>query len=534
MLRSGRPGRRKGDRRRLSRSTVIEVALIALASVLLYAVAIRFHAADRALAYLTVHADGFVRTLLPLPIFFFLGGLVFAWRRMAELGVLINEKLHAEDRAKRLAMTDALTGMLNRRGFEERLAELWATGEPDAGWGLMIAIDLDRFKPLNDLYGHAVGDGALIEMGHRLQALVDDGGVAARLGGDEFALYLKTEPSLEEAENALAHVRESLNRAMVIDGFVCRVGATLGAAIVGRDGEDVETLLRRADLALYDGKRRHRGTVTLYRQSMEDLTLAKAELEMALRAAVEADELEPHYLALADLKSGRVVGYEMLARWRHPTRGDVTPAEFIPIAEDAGIITQLMTRLLRRACTEVKSWDGSPTLSVNLSPVQFQDPWLASRILQILTETGFPAERLEVELTEAVLTNDIGMAREVVAGLKDKGVRIVLDNFGTGYSSLKYLRELPFDRLKIDRSFVNSYRDDPNSRSIVAAIFVLARGLDIGVTAEGIEDLESESILKDLGCDFGQGFLYGRPRRHPAQPQLPFEPEADRPSVKEA
>jgi predicted signal transduction protein with EAL and GGDEF domain len=370
-------------------------------------------------------------------------------------------------------------------------------------------------------------------MSRRLKDLAGRDGVAARLGGDEFALSVRVPAPSEawdddldaELENALAHTREALNRAMVIDGFVCRVGATLGAAVMGEDGHGFDTLMRRADLALYDAKRRRRGSAARYRQHMEDMTLAKAEMEMDLRAAVEREEIEPHYMALSDLNDGRIIGYEVLARWRHETRGDIPPAEFIPIAEDAGVITPMMESLLRQACSEVLGWEGAPNLAVNISPVQFRDPWLAGRILGILSETGFPAARLEVELTESVLTSDLAVARDVVLSLKKEGVRIVLDDFGTGYSSLKYLREMPFDRLKIDRSFVQTYRDNPDSRSMVAAIFLLARGLAIGVTAEGIEDAECEAILKNLGCDYGQGYLYGKPRRQPAQVQLQFDME---------
>jgi diguanylate cyclase (GGDEF)-like protein len=430
-------------------------------------------------------------------------------------------------------MTDALTGLPNRRGFEVRLRELAAADDRGAaghgGRRILIAVDLDRFKPLNDLYGHAVGDSALVEMSRRLKDLAGRDGVAARLGGDEFALSIRVpagdDDLDDELENALAHTREALNRAMVIDGFVCRVGATLGAALMGEDGQGFDTLMRRADLALYDAKRRQRGSAARFRQHMEDVTLATAEMEMDLRAAIEREEIEPYYLALSDLNDGSIIGYEVLARWRHETRGDIPPAEFIPVAEDAGVITPMMESLLRRACSEVRDWEGAPNLAVNISPVQFRDPWLAGRILRILGETGFPPGRLEVELTEGVLTSDLAMARDVVISLKKEGVRIVLDDFGTGYSSLKYLRELPFDRLKIDRSFVQTYRDNPDSRSMVAAIFVLARGLAIGVTAEGIEDAECEAILKNLGCDYGQGYLYGKPRRQPAQVQLQFDME---------
>jgi len=530
MIRSGRPGRRKSDQKVFSRAAIIELMVICGVAFTLYAVCASFNVFDRLITFLATHQNLHLDIYFMLPILLALGGLAFAWRRIRELAELIHERRHAETHARRLAMTDALTGLPNRRGFELRLGELEAGDREAHGQRLLIAVDLDRFKPLNDLYGHAVGDSALVEMSRRLKDLAGPHGVAARLGGDEFALSIRVPEGEDEMENALAHIREALNRAMVIDGFVCRVGATLGAAVTGEDGDDFDTLMRRADLALYDAKRRQRGSAARFHQQMEDVTLAKAELEMDLRTAIERGDIEPHYLALSDLGDGSIVGYEMLARWRHRTRGDIPPAEFIPIAEDAGVITPMMENLLRRACAEVRDWEGAPNLAVNLSPVQFRDPWLAGRILQILTETGFPPHRLEVELTEAVLTSDLSMAREVVTSLKAEGVRIVLDDFGTGYSSLKYLRELPFDRLKIDRSFVQSYRDDPDSRSMVAAIFVLARGLAIGVTAEGIEDAECEAILKNLGCDFGQGYLYGRPRRQPAEVQLRFDMDTDPPA----
>jgi predicted signal transduction protein with EAL and GGDEF domain len=268
--------------------------------------------------------------------------------------------------------------------------------------------------------------------------------------------------------------------------------------------------MRRADVALYRAKQDGRGRFAFFEVGMDERVHERAALENDFRIAVRNDEIEPHFQPLVHLSTGEVLGYEILARWPHPVRGLVPPDQFIPLAEETGLIGALTFNVLRHACREALDWAGAPRISLNISPVQLKDPALPQKLLKVLAETGFPSQRLEVEITEDALVSDFDAARTILASLKNQGVAIALDDFGTGYSSLRHLRELPFDVLKIDRSFVHSMNESPEALALVKTIVALAKNLGLGVTAEGIESAAHAEALQTLGCELGQGFLYGR------------------------
>jgi diguanylate cyclase len=419
-------------------------------------------------------------------------------------------ELAAAKHAARLALHDPLTGLPNRRHLHETLNNFLAEGRSFA----LVAMDLDRFKPINDLYGHAVGDELLIKIARLLQEEVGEGGFVARIGGDEFVLALP----FRSEETLLAHLTAVLthfDQPLRLARHEASVGATLGVAIAPADGQDADLLLRRADVALYRAKNDGRGRFAFFEPGMDARAQERAALEYALRTAVRNDEILPHFQPLVHLRDGSITGYEVLARWPHPTLGLVTPDQFIPIAVEVGLISELTFNILRRACRESLNWPGAPGISLNIAPVQLQDPSLPQKLLKILAECGFPPGRLEIEITEDALVSDLESARALLTSLKNVGVKISLDDFGTGYSSLRHLRELPFDHLKIDRSFVTNMSDSEEALSIVRTIVQLAKNLGLGVTAEGIESAEQAAELHALGCERGQGFHLGKPALTP-------------------
>ena len=418
-------------------------------------------------------------------------------------------ELAAAKQTAAMARHDALTGLPNRRHLFEALAERLAARTGDETLAI-IAVDLDRFKPVNDLYGHAVGDELLVRIARLLMDEVGDEGFVARLGGDEFTMVLpyRSNDALIERLSALV---KRFDAPIKLAEHEASVGATLGVALAPADGDDVDNLLRRADAALYRGKDDGRGRFAFFEAGMDARAHERAVIEHDLRLAIRNDAIVPHFQSLVHLESGRVTGYEILARWDHPVRGPISPEVFIRIAEQTGMIGELTFNILRRACSEALTWKGAPPLSLNISPVQLKDAGLPQKILRVLAECGFPPSRLEIEITEDALVGDFEAARTVLLSLKNIGIRIALDDFGTGYSSLRHLRELPFDSLKIDRSFVSSMGESEESRVIVRTVVQLAKNLGLGVTAEGIETSAQVAALHDLGCDRGQGFLLGRP-----------------------
>jgi diguanylate cyclase (GGDEF)-like protein len=429
-------------------------------------------------------------------------------RKSILLRRLMLQRDAAAAQAEAIARHDGLTGLANRRRFIDAVERAQATvsAEPSSA---VLLIDLDRFKPVNDLYGHAAGNAVLCAVAERLQRLLPPGGVAARLGGDEFAMLVPVEQGSEGLTRLAQAVIATISQPVSWNQNDLKVGATVGVAVVAASHADPDAVLHAADLAMYQGKKDGRGNYRFFRSAMDEELRARARTETELRAAIETGAIEPYYQPVVSLPGKTIVGVEVLARWRHPTRGLVGPAEFIPIAEETGMIADLSYNLIRRACLDARAWPPHLILAVNIAPHQFQDAWLAQRILAILTETGFPPQRLEVEITESALIQDLEATRATLLSLRQLGVRIALDDFGTGYSSLYHLRELKFDKLKIDRSYVDAITMSDERAKLVDAIIKLGTSLGLSTTAEGIETDASLDWLSDQGCHFGQGYLFG-------------------------
>ncbi|MEO7634623.1 MAG: EAL domain-containing protein [Sphingomicrobium sp.] len=418
----------------------------------------------------------------------------------------------AERHARALARHDPLTGLANRRVVAEFLADADDRASANDCELAVLAIDLDRFKPVNDIHGHAAGDLVLREVSKRLAEVLhpDSQNLLARLGGDEFAFVIQYARGSDLPIRLAKQIVNCLAEPIAVSDTKVKIGASVGIALRTHELGDPETLLRAADLAMYGAKREGRSTFRSYEPRMDLELRLRATLEEDLRRALEHGEIVPMYQPISSLPDGEVVGFEALARWTHPERGEIGPDTFIPIAEDAGLIDRLTAVILRRACEDAKNWPAPLSLSINISPVQLKNAWLAAQLLQIITEAGFAPSRLIVEITESGLVGDYEAARQIITSLKNAGVQVALDDFGTGYSSLNHLRELQFDRIKIDRSFVKDLSNLDNGR-LVKAIIGLGDTLGIAVTAEGIETQAGYDILAALGCDFGQGFLMGIP-----------------------
>ena len=443
--------------------------------------------------------------------------LIFGWRRYVELHREIAERRKAEQTAQRLAHTDALTGCLNRRSLDTSMAALVDAAYANGDDVIVMMIDLDKFKLSNDLHGHNVGDAVLIETTRRIEALLPERAFMARLGGDEFICGATFAPGSEtEIEQIAIQLNDALAQPIECNGVRTEVTASIGIACGARGavnptGQLTQDLLHRADVAMYQAKKRGRNRFCWFEPSMETELRFRIELEKSIREGLPRGEFVPFYEKQVDLETGEITGFEMLARWVSERRGVISPEIFIPVAEDIGVIAELSESLIALALQDAKSWDPRLTLSVNISPLQLRDPWFAQKLLKLLVEANFPPHRLEIEITETCLHENIGVVRSLITSLKNQGIRISLDDFGTGYSSLAQLRTLPFDRIKIDRSFISTLGSNPDSSSIVEAITSLGRGMALPITAEGIESAEVLVALRKFGKFKGQGYLYGKP-----------------------
>ena len=443
--------------------------------------------------------------------------LIFGWRRYADLQGEVNERRRAEARAQELASMDPLTGILNRRSGGPAIDSLLGEAHRKQRDVAVVMVDLDNFKQINDLNGHGMGDKVLRETARRIADVLPDGGVLARIGGDEFVCALSYEPQARETiDRFAAQLIEAVSKPIDERDLCVEATVSIGIAASGEDGAiaataDSETLLHRADIAMYHAKKRGRNRFYWFEAQMESELRYRAELETGIRRGIPAGEFVPYYEQQIDLETGELVGFEMLARWNSPQFGLVSPDVFIPIAEEIDVIGELSEALIRQALQDAKEWDEKLTLSVNISPVQLRDPWFAQKLLRLLVDGGFPPQRFEVEITESCLHENIGAVRTIITSLKNQGIRISLDDFGTGYSSLSQLRSLPFDRLKIDRSFVGELTGEAMGSDLVEAIISLGRGLSMPVTAEGVETASILAALREMGQIKGQGYLYGKP-----------------------
>ncbi len=433
--------------------------------------------------------------------------------RSRRLAVEVDRRREAEDKAATLANFDPLTGLANRRMFQaEFRSRLKAAKASRTALNICI-IDLDGFKRINDFYGHPAGDELLSTVAARLRNVIRDGDIAVRLGGDEFAIITGGNPADAGFFDMMKRLVKTINQPMKIGQYQLGVTCSIGVARFPKDGSDEELLMQCADQALYQAKATGKNRYALFDETLAQTIQDRRALEDDLRAALTQDSgaVVPYFQPIMELSSHRVIQFEVLARWNHPTRGLVEAAEFVDTAENIGMADQLYAIILRRACIAARSWDHSIAISVNLSPVQFTNRQLAEKTLEILREADFPCERLELEITESSIVHDFVQAQQVIRSLQKEGIRVSLDDFGTGYSGLRHLQKLTLDKIKIDRSFVVLPTSPSEPNVIVSAIIALGHNLGMTVVAEGIEDPSQEKWLTSHGCDLGQGFLYSRP-----------------------
>jgi diguanylate cyclase (GGDEF)-like protein len=415
-------------------------------------------------------------------------------------------------RIAELARHDALTGLANRGSLRDQLAVRLAAAARSRQSVAVLYIDLDRFKAVNDTLGHPIGDILLCKVADRIKSAVRDGGIVARLGGDEFAVVQWGGMQPAAATSVAARLVDLIGRAYAVEGHMLHIGASVGVALFPDDGREPDALFKNADLALYRAKADGRGCYRFYNPGMDERMQARRALEIDLRRALALKQLEVEYQPQIELVSNRIVGFEALIRWHHPQRGRVSPADFIPLAEEIGVIVPIGEWVLRTACKQAAGWAEPLSIAVNLSPVQFRDGKLVAMVTSALAQSGLPASRLEMEITEGALLDDSDDVLRVVGGLRALGVRVSMDDFGTGYSSLGYLQRFPFDTVKIDQCFVRGIDADPARRAIVRAITSLALALGMKTTAEGVETQAELDCVRAEGCTSVQGYLTGRPQ----------------------
>jgi diguanylate cyclase (GGDEF)-like protein len=435
--------------------------------------------------------------------------MIYGFRRYQDFSREIKARRSAELEARDLARHDPLTGLPNRRLFAEKLDE-YLRGASDTQQLAVLMLDLDGFKKVNDMHGHVTGDKALSEFARRVAVLLRADSVFARIGGDEFAIIMPKIDSLDDPTNLARRIGVAVSEPFVIDNSAAEFGVGVGIAIAPNDGTDADELVRRADRALYRAKSAGRSSVRFFEPEMDTHVERRIQIERELRSAIASNVIVPHYQPLVSLDGDRIIGFEALARWESEGLGYVPPDVFIPIAEETGLINVLGDHLFRRACLDANAWPANFILAFNISPIQLRDPTVGLRILSILGQTGFSPRRLEIEITESALVENVEVVQTVIDDLRRAGVRIALDDFGTGYATLTQLLSFHLDKIKIDRSFVLHLDKCDDSLVIVRAILGLAKGLGLTTTAEGVEDAAELACLKANGCAEGQGYLFSK------------------------
>lgn len=430
----------------------------------------------------------------------------------------------AEERISYMAYHDALTDLPNRLLFRDRLDVAIAQARRSSGVACLLSIDLDRFKIINDTLGHAAGDQLLRDAAKRLNCVIREGDTLTRIGGDEFELLLAGCESVEDAKEVAERIVEAFRRPFELHGRTYHTTASVGISVCPDDGHDAEVLLRNADSAMYVAKEAGRDNWQVYLPAMNNNGAEWLAIQSDLRLALEQDEIEAYFQPQVSIATGEVVGVEALARWRHPTRGLVSPMAFIPVAEETGLIVPLGEQMLRKACTAAAGWEGAGApplrLAVNVSYRQIQHPAFVEMVRQVLRETGLPPERLQLEITESAVLKDLVLTRKVAQELDDMGVGLSVDDFGSGSTSLRYLKEFPIRELKIDRSFIRDLPENPNNAAIANSVIALGHRLHLNVIAEGVETEEQLQFLRQHHCDEFQGFLHSEPM--PADVLLDF------------
>lgn len=426
-----------------------------------------------------------------------------------EIEEAVARRTATEDRFTYLAHHDMLTGLPNRFAFDGKLKASQQFAEESHSQISLLFIDLDGFKNVNDTLGHAIGDKLLKQVGDRLTEVAGEKDFCARLGGDEFAIIHVSEDADKTAVQLANKIIAALKGAHAIDTYQVLIGASVGIATLSPGEKDTSALLKHADLAMYRAKADGRGIYRVFEPEMAVLAEIRRKLEFDMREATENGDFELYYQPIVDLRSRKVMGFEALMRWSHPTRGSVSPAEFIPLAEETGLIVQLGEWAIRRACADAAKWPGNLRVAVNLSPVQFRDTNLPTVVVDALSSSGLPANQLELEITEGIMLGKNMQNVLTLEKLRDLGVRISIDDFGTGFSGLGYLRAFPFDKVKIDQSFVREMDSNLESMAIIRASIGLGSNLGMCITAEGVESLAQCHELQKEGCTEVQGFLFG-------------------------
>ena len=442
-------------------------------------------------------------------------------------------KSDAMRRLHHMATNDALTGLPNRNGFQNELQNRFGAARPGRTQIGLCAIDLNRFKEVNDVHGHKAGDDVLALLAERMRAAIGPQDMVARIGGDEFVAITTFEDRARLTALA-GRLDAALKAPLEFEHFTARVGASIGVAVYPHDAADAETLANNADLAMYRAKDTGSHGPCYYDSGLDEAIRERRELANDLRMAIERDQLEMHYQLQASLVTREITGYEALLRWTHPERGAIPPAVFIPIAEENGLILQLGEWVLRRACADAAGWDHDSKVAVNVSALQLAHIDLPQLFHQVMLETGLPPRRLEVELTESAIMADRERALHVLRQIKALGVGVALDDFGTGYSSLETLRAFPFDKIKLDRFFVSELEGSPQATAIIRAVMALGRSLSIPILAEGIETQDQLEVLIREGCDEVQGFLLGYPGPSPVAMAPPDTGDAPDTGVSDA
>jgi diguanylate cyclase (GGDEF)-like protein len=417
----------------------------------------------------------------------------------------------AVQRYRHLSLHDPLTGLPNRAAFNEHVLGLMGRRRDDTARIAVLSFDLDRFKEVNDVHGHSAGDAVLRAIAERMTSVLVEGEFIARVGGDEFIAVTQRYYMRNDAVSLAQRLLSEIGKPVAWDSQMFTVGSSVGVSIYPGDAENMDDLLAQADVAMYRAKSAGSNSIRFYDSSMDQAARERNALAMDMRAGLQAGEFELFYQQQNDTFTSKVVGFEVLLRWRHPTRGMISPVDFIPIAEKTGFIIELGEWVLRQACTEAATWSNPLSIAVNVAPQQLADNHLPAKVLEILMQTGLPAARLELEITESGIIGDQQYALQIIRQLKNLGVRIAMDDYGTGYSSLSTLQSFPFDKIKIDRAFIDGVATNLQSAAIVRSTLILAASLDIPVLAEGVENDAHMTFLRQEGCMQVQGFLFGKP-----------------------
>lgn len=438
--------------------------------------------------------------------------ILFGWRRYIDLQHEAEMRAEHERRAVVLATTDGVTGLYNRKGFADYAAQLCAAAAERGDSLVVISFQVHRFKTVNDQHGYETGDRLLKTISVSLAAELGPDTILARLSSDEFAVALALRANEMKRADVLAEiVLRTVSRPLLFEERIIQVGAFAGIASARATDARIPDILRRADIAMDHARSGRVARAVWFDAGMERALIAHSEIEQGIRFGLEHGQFVPYFEPQVDLTTGEIVGFEVLARWIHPLSGVIGPDIFIPVAEEIGLIGRLSEDVIGEALKEAANWDQRIKISVNISPFQLADGWLAQRIVRILSESGFPPDRLVIEITESSLFADLDLARTIVTSLKNQGIRLALDDFGTGFSSLSHLRSLPFDIIKIDRSFVLNINSKRESSAIVRAVTALAAALQVPVCVEGIENEETYKTVVRLGCAIGQGWYFGKP-----------------------